>query len=68
MMSITNPLPTSIDETMALLSSQDYVASKALATVLFLSLKMQRPLFLEGEAGSARPRLPRCCPRRWTGR
>ncbi|VVT11803.1 MoxR-like ATPase [Hoeflea sp. EC-HK425] len=50
-MSITNPLPTSIDETMALLSSQDYVASKALATVLFLSLKMQRPLFLEGEAG-----------------
>jgi MoxR-like ATPase len=51
MMSITNPLPTSIDETMALLSSQDYVASKALATVLFLSLKMQRPLFLEGEAG-----------------
>ncbi|GAB5462193.1 AAA family ATPase [Hoeflea alexandrii] len=51
MMSITNPLPSSIDETMALLSSQDYVASKALATVLFLSLKMQRPLFLEGEAG-----------------
>ncbi|MCO6407974.1 AAA family ATPase [Hoeflea alexandrii] len=51
MMSITNPLPISIDETMALLSSQDYVASKALATVLFLSLKMQRPLFLEGEAG-----------------
>jgi len=50
-MSITNPLPISIDETMALLSSQDYVASKALATVLFLSLKMQRPLFLEGEAG-----------------
>lgn len=50
-MSITNLLPTSIDETMALLSSQDYVASKALATVLFLSLKMQRPLFLEGEAG-----------------
>jgi len=50
-MSITNPLPTSIDETLALLSSQDYVASKALATVLFLSLRMQRPLFLEGEAG-----------------
>ena len=50
-MSITNPLPTSIDETLALLSSQDYVASKALATVLFLSLRMKRPLFLEGEAG-----------------
>jgi len=50
-MSITNPLPNSIDETLALLSSQDYVASKALATVLFLSLRMKRPLFLEGEAG-----------------
>ncbi|MEM5492131.1 MoxR family ATPase [Hoeflea sp. AS16] len=50
-MSITKPLPTSIDETLALLSSQDYVANKALATVLFLSLRMKRPLFLEGEAG-----------------
>ncbi|MCY0095367.1 AAA family ATPase [Hoeflea ulvae] len=50
-MSISNPLPTSIDETRALLSSQGYVSSKALATVLFLSLRMQRPLFLEGEAG-----------------
>ena len=50
-MSITTALPTSIDETMALLSSEDYVASRALATVLFLSLRMKRPLFLEGEAG-----------------
>lgn len=44
-------LPTSIDETSSLLASADYVAGRALATVLFLSLKMQRPLFLEGEAG-----------------
>ncbi|TWH33559.1 MULTISPECIES: MoxR family ATPase [unclassified Aminobacter] len=44
-------LPTSIDETMALLAGADYVADRALATVLFLSLRMQRPLFLEGEAG-----------------
>jgi MoxR-like ATPase len=50
-MSITMPLPNSIDETLALLSSQDYVANRALATVLFLSLRMKRPLFLEGEAG-----------------
>lgn len=50
-MSITNPLPTSIEETLSLLSSQDYVASRALATVLFLALRMKRPLFLEGEAG-----------------
>jgi MoxR-like ATPase len=47
-----NPaLPTSIDETLKLLSSAGYIADRALATVLFLSLKMGRPIFLEGEAG-----------------
>ncbi len=45
------PLPKSIDETSNLLASADYVADRSLATVLYLSLKMQRPLFLEGEAG-----------------
>ena len=45
------PAPKSIDETMALLAGADYVADRALATVLFLSLRMRRPLFLEGEAG-----------------
>ncbi len=45
------PAPTSIDETLALLTDADYVADRALATVLFLSLRMKRPLFLEGEAG-----------------
>ncbi|PHR19659.1 MAG: ATPase [Hoeflea sp.] len=50
-MSIIPELPNSIDETLALLSSEDYVANRALATVLFLSLRMKRPLFLEGEAG-----------------
>jgi MoxR-like ATPase len=44
-------VPTSIDETLKLLASAGYVADRALATVLFLSLKMGRPLFLEGEAG-----------------
>lgn len=44
-------LPNSIDQTASLLDSAGYVADQALATVLFLSLKMQRPLFLEGEAG-----------------
>ena len=44
-------LPQSIDATAALLSSQGYVAGRDLATVLFLALKMGRPLFLEGEAG-----------------
>lgn len=44
-------IPDSIDATAALLSQGGYVGDRALATVLFLSLKMGRPLFLEGEAG-----------------
>src|SRR5690606_29803667 len=43
--------PQSIDETLELLAAGNYVADRSLATVLFLSLKMKRPLFLEGEAG-----------------
>ena len=43
--------PTSIDETLALLRSASYVAERALATVVFLSLRLGRPLLLEGEAG-----------------
>lgn len=50
-MSASRSLPASIDETLDLLGEGDYVAGRALATVLFLSLKMRRPLFLEGEAG-----------------
>ena len=45
------PFPNSIDETLDMLAGADYVADRALATVLFLSLRMRRPLFLEGEAG-----------------
>ncbi|MCU0815036.1 MAG: MoxR family ATPase [Cypionkella sp.] len=44
-------LPDTIDATEALLSASGYVASRALATVTFLSLRLGRPLFLEGEAG-----------------
>ncbi|WP_315919679.1 MoxR family ATPase [Mesorhizobium sp. SP-1A] len=45
------PAPRTIDETLDLLTGADYVADRSLATVLFLSLRMRRPLFLEGEAG-----------------
>ncbi|HZM33856.1 MAG TPA: MoxR family ATPase [Burkholderiales bacterium] len=45
------PLPRSIDETQKLLAAGEYVADRSLATSLFLSLAMKRPLFLEGEAG-----------------
>ncbi len=45
------PLPATVDATLDLLSAQDYVAGRRLATAVFLALKLQRPLFLEGEAG-----------------
>jgi MoxR-like ATPase len=48
------PLPKSIDDTLKLLTSADYVADRSLATALYLSLAMQRPLFLEGEAGTGK--------------
>ena len=43
--------PGSIDATEAMLTGQGYVCSRALATVVFLALRLGRPLFLEGEAG-----------------
>ena len=47
-------LPNSIDATAALLQKGNYLGDRALATVLFLALKMGRPLFLEGEAGTGK--------------
>jgi MoxR-like ATPase len=44
-------IPQSIDAVETLLAGQGYVSSRALATVVFLALKLGRPLFLEGEAG-----------------
>jgi len=50
-------VPASIEETVALLAGADYVADRSLATVLFLALRMGRPLFLEGEAGVGKTEL-----------
>ena len=44
-------LPESIEAVLHLLEAADYVADRALATVLFLSLRLGRPLLLEGEPG-----------------
>ena len=44
-------LPQSVDATSDLLRSGDYLANRSLATALYLSLTLGRPLFLEGEAG-----------------
>lgn len=49
----------SIDEVQALLGREGYVAGRALATVAFLSLKLGRPLFLEGEAGTGKTEIAR---------
>ncbi len=43
--------PSTIDDVEAMLAAQNYVCGRALATVVFLALKLGRPLFLEGEAG-----------------
>lgn len=47
-------LPASIDATSQALLEHDYVAERSLATALFLALKLQRPLFLEGEPGTGK--------------
>jgi MoxR-like ATPase len=47
----TVKLPASVDDTLAMLGSADYVADKSLATAVHLALYLKRPLFLEGEAG-----------------
>ena len=44
-------LPTSTDATFELLREGNYVSDRSLATTLYLSLSLKRPLFLEGEAG-----------------
>jgi MoxR-like ATPase len=52
-------LPNSIDATLTLLAKADYIADRSLATVLYLALKMGRPLFLEGEAGTGKTEIAR---------
>jgi len=47
-------LPKSIDETAQRLLAHDYVAERALATAVFLALRLQRPLFVEGEPGTGK--------------
>lgn len=44
-------IPDSIDAVQSMLKGQNYVCDRSLGTVVFLALKLGRPLFLEGEAG-----------------
>ncbi|MGO1117357.1 AAA family ATPase [Rhodovibrionaceae bacterium A322] len=47
-------LPNSVDDTLSLLEGGNYIGDRSLATVLHLALKLGRPLFLEGEAGTGK--------------
>lgn len=51
---MAHPVPGSIDETEALLARGGYIAGRDTATVLFLALKLKRPLFVEGEPGTGK--------------
>ncbi len=52
-------LPDSVEATAALLAGQSYLADRTLAVVVFLALKLRRPLFLEGEAGVGKTEIAR---------
>lgn len=58
-MTTTSVTPDSIDDVQNLLRQQSYVADRSLAVPIFLSLKLQRPLFLEGEAGVGKTEIAR---------
>ncbi len=52
-------LPASIDDTIVRLAALDYLADRQLATCVYLALKLQRPLFLEGEPGTGKTEIAR---------
>jgi MoxR-like ATPase len=56
---MTTEIPASIDLTQHRLLDFDYVADRSLATCVFLALRLQRPLFLEGEPGTGKTEIAR---------
>ena len=50
-------LPHSIDETLALLLAENYIAERSLATSVFLGVRLERPIFAKGEAGVGKTEL-----------
>src|SRR6185503_3013227 len=51
---MVKPVPQTVEATLDMLAQGNYVADRSLATALLLALKMGRPLFLEGEAGTGK--------------
>jgi MoxR-like ATPase len=63
---VAEPVIESIDEVARALATNDYIADAGLATAVFLALRLERPLLLEGEPGTGKSELARVISR-WTG-
>ena len=57
---------TSVDDVKAALAANDYMSDDGLSTSIFLAMTLQRPLFLEGEAGVGKTEVAKVLSR-WTG-
>jgi MoxR-like ATPase len=55
-----------VDDVRAALAAHDYLADEGLATAVFLAIRLQRPLLLEGEAGVGKTEVAKVLAR-WTG-
>ncbi len=60
------PVPDDVDEVRKGLADNEYLADDGLATSIFLALRLQRPLLLEGEAGVGKTEVAKVLAR-WTG-
>ena len=56
----------SVDDVREALAAYDYLADEGLATTIFLALRLERPLLLEGEAGVGKTEVAKVLAR-WTG-
>jgi MoxR-like ATPase len=56
----------SVDDVRDALAENDYLADEGLATAIFLALRLERPLLLEGEAGVGKTEVAKVLAR-WTG-
>ena len=55
--------PATVDDVQRLLREQQYIADRALSVAVFLAITLQRPLFLEGEAGVGKTEIARALSR-----